>query len=73
MKISGKKLNNMAYFKATSPEFFEKCKNFKLKSSYHAFKEYNAVNEFCFGVRDRINNLMVKSEKDKVSQNMSNL
>ena len=66
-----KKLNNTMYFKETSPEYFEREKKFKIKPSYNTFKEYNAVNEFCFRIRDRISNLMVKSEKDKVFQNIS--
>ena len=67
-----KKLNKTVYFKEISPGFFERDKNFKLKSSYNAIKENDAVNEFCFRIRDRISNLMVISEKDKVFKNISN-
>ena len=67
-----KKLNNTVYFKETSLGFFERDKHFKIKPSYNAFKEYNAVNKFCFRIRDSISNLMVKSENDKVFQNISN-
>ena len=59
-------------FKETAPGYFKRDKNFKIKPSYNAFKEYNAVNKFCSGIRDRISNLMVKSEKDKVFQKNSN-
>ena len=66
-----KKLNNRVYFTETFPGIFERDKNFKLKLSYTVFKEYNAVNEFCFRIRNRISYLMIKSDKDKVFQNIS--
>ena len=65
-----KKLNNQVYFTETSPGIFERDKNFELKLFYTAFEDYTADNEFRFRVRDRISNLMVKSEKDKVFQNI---
>ena len=37
-------------------------------SLYKKVKEYNTINEFCFRVRERISDLMVKHEKDKVFQ-----
>ena len=45
------KLNNTIYFKETYPGIFERDKKCKLKLSHTAFKECNAVNEFCFRVR----------------------
>ena len=58
--------------KETSPGVFELDWKFKLKSSYAALKEFNAVNEFCFRVRDRMNNLVKKHERDKIFQSLSN-
>ena len=65
-------LHNTVYFKETSPGVFELDRKFKIKFSYVAFKEYNAINEFCFRIRDRISNLVAKNAKEKLFQNFSN-
>ena len=67
-----RKLNNVVYFQEISPGVFEVDRNFELKSCYVALKEVNAIHEFCFRIRDSVNNLAKQHESDKIHQNLSN-
>ena len=61
----------MAYFKETCIGVIELDWKFRLKSNYAALQEYNAGNECCFKVRDRITNLVEQHEENTIYQSLS--
>ena len=47
----------MFFFVEQTPQTFVRDKTFQIKKSWSCIDEYRIVNKFCYGVRDRLNDV----------------
>ena len=68
-----RRLRNKMYFLETSPGIFCLDKQFHLKNRFVAENTYNEVDEFCWQLRDRINEIIENQVKYVISSNLSSI
>ena len=64
--------NKMFFFVEKTPGIFIRDKTFRIKSKWNRAEKYKDVNDFCYNVSDRLNDLFQNTMGMKRSQNMSN-